>query len=85
MAIIDFDHGTVTHSIDFDSLTPAEIAVKLGTGKEANERYAKLVEAMAGVAHDQATLNKLVATGVQLAVKQLASGSGVAGLLGALV
>ena len=83
MARIDFDHQTaggpvISYGIDFDKLTPKEIADRLGLDATTGARYAALCTQMAGVAHDQATLNKLVASAMQTAIAAVKSGAPLA-------
>lgn len=85
---IDFDHvgpdggPVVTSSIDFDTMTEAQIAAVLGLDSATGARFHALTGAMAGIAHDQATLDKLGAALVSLAVKAIGSGIDPIALLG---
>ena len=87
MARIDFDDPavTVTHTVDFDAMTPAERADKFGLDANSKARLEALTAAMAGVAHDQGTLNKLVQAGAALAVKAIEAGVQPSAILGAVL
>lgn len=86
MATVNFDDPNVpiTHGVNFDTMTAEEVAAKFGVDASSGKRLAALVASMAGKAHDQATLNKLVASAIVLGTKAVAGGVNVASLLGPL-
>ncbi len=91
MAKLNFDvpdasgGPTITHSVDFDTMTPEEAATYLGLDAAGGKKLKAAVAALAPDAAAQATLGHLVAAGIKAAETIIRGGGSTAGLLAGLL